>query len=51
MEYSEKLSELIESMTHYIEPSDEEADELLNDFQEIYNDGTFRHSYYEIPNN
>lgn len=48
MEYSEKPSELIESMTHYIEPSDEEADELLNDFQEIYNDGTFRHSYYEI---
>lgn len=48
MEYPEKLSELIERMTHYIEPSAEEADELLDNFREIYRDGTFRHSYFEI---
>ena len=48
MDRSEKLSELLEKMMKYIEPTDEEIDGLIDGFKQVYDDVSFRHSYYEI---
>ena len=48
MEHSERLNEILVDMTNYIEPTDDEVDNLLEQFRKIYSDENFRHSYYEI---